>query len=57
MFVNRWLIENGFADILFFEPNTTMVADFTALVETAKANHIGLWGSCEGPDQPLASGE
>ena len=56
LFVNRWLVENGFADVLIFEPNTAMASDFSALAEAAKAASIGLWGSCEGPDQPLVSG-
>lgn len=56
LFVNRWLVENGFADVLIFEPNTTVEREFTALASKARADKTGLWGSCEGPDQPLVSG-
>ncbi len=55
LFVNRWLVEYGFADVLIFEPNTTVEREFTALASKARADRVGLWGSCEGPDQPLVS--
>ena len=53
LFVNRWLIEQGFADALFFEPNTHFEAEFTRVRNTARAEGRGLWSSCDGPDQPL----
>lgn len=53
LFVNRWMVEHGFANAVFYEPNTTFEADFTALENGAQADAIGLWGSCDGPDQPL----
>lgn len=55
LFINLWLVENGFADVMFFEPNTTLVASFESAKRDARANGVGLWGSCEGPDQPLTS--
>ena len=55
LFINRWLLENGFADALFFEPNPSLRDDFTAVASAAEAAGVGLWGSCEGPDQPLVS--
>lgn len=54
--VNLWLIEQGFADALFFEPNTSRRAEFTDAAETARSEGRGLWGVCDGPDQPLDAG-
>lgn len=53
LFVNEWLVGNGFADTMFFEPNTTYRSAFTELRNRARAAGVGLWGQCEGPDQPL----
>ena len=53
LFINRYLIETGFADALFFEPNTSFEADFTRARNEARADGLGLWGTCDGPDQPL----
>ncbi|NNF55826.1 MAG: hypothetical protein HKN03_15470 [Acidimicrobiales bacterium] len=54
IFVNEWLLANGFADTLFFEPNTTYRSQFTRSRNTARDAGLGLWGVCEGPDQPLS---
>ncbi len=54
LFVNEWLLTNGFADTLFFEPNTTYRSQFTRLRNSARDAGVGLWGACEGPDQPLS---
>lgn len=53
LFVNQWLVANGFADTLFFEPNTTYRSSFTDLRNQARSAALGLWASCDGPDQPL----
>ncbi len=53
LFVNEWLIANGFADTMFFEPNTTYRARFAELRDRARGAGAGLWGHCDGPDQPL----
>ncbi len=53
LFLNEWLLAAGFADVLFFEPNTGFRAQFTQARNVARSNGLGLWGSCEGPDQPL----
>ena len=53
LFVNEWLVSQGFADVLFFEPNTTFEASFTQLRNDARAAGLGLWAVCDGPDQPL----
>ena len=52
LFVNEWLLTNGFADTLFFEPNTAYRSRFTRLRNSARDAGVGLWGTCEGPDQP-----
>ncbi|MFW2381377.1 MAG: thermonuclease family protein [Acidimicrobiales bacterium] len=53
LFVNEWLISNGYADTLFFEPNTAYRSSFTELRNAARSAPVGLWARCEGPDQPL----
>lgn len=53
LFVNQWMIEQGFADTLFFDPNNTFEGPFTRSRNGARAAGLGLWGSCDGPDQPL----
>jgi len=53
LFVNEWMIEQGFADTLFFEPNTTFEGPFTRTRNDARADGRGLWSACDGPDQPL----
>jgi len=51
--VNRWLVEQGFADVLFLEPNTTFESEFVGVRNEARAQGRGLWSACDGPDQPL----
>lgn len=53
LFVNEWLIANGFADTMFFEPNTTYRSRFTEMRDRARRAGAGLWGQCDGPDQPV----
>ena len=53
LFLNRWLIAEGFAAIMVYEPNTAHAGEFAALEATARQQGRGLWGSCDGPDQPL----
>ncbi len=53
LFVNEWMIDQGFADTLFFEPNTSYEGRFTRLRNDARAAERGLWAACDGPDQPL----
>ncbi|MGI9597294.1 MAG: thermonuclease family protein, partial [Acidimicrobiales bacterium] len=52
LFVNEWLVRNGLADTSFYEPNTTMAAPLNAARSRARAERVGLWGNCDGPDQP-----
>jgi micrococcal nuclease len=53
LFVNRWLLDNGLADTAFYDPNTTRATELTKARGGARAGRIGLWGRCDGPDQPL----
>ncbi len=53
LFINRHLLEQGFADVLFFDPNTAFEVEFTRIRNEARAASLGLWGDCDGPDQPL----
>ncbi len=53
LFLNRWLVAEGFAATMTYEPNTAHAAEFTALEATARSEGRGLWGHCDGPDQPL----
>lgn len=54
IFINQWLVKSGFADVAFFEPNTALRAPLTAARNKARSGHVGLWGQCDGPDQPLS---
>jgi micrococcal nuclease len=53
LFLNRWLVAEGFAATMVFEPNTAHAAEFAALESAARTAGRGLWGACAGPDQPL----
>ena len=53
LFVNQWLVEAGFADAVAYEPNTSLQDRFEAARRQAEVSGIGLWGQCDGPDQPL----
>ena len=53
LFINNWLVENGFADAVSYRPNTAHEADFTRARDRARSRGLGLWGTCDGPDQPL----
>lgn len=51
--VNLHLVENGFAAAVFYEPNHHDRGRFLDAERLAKAEGRGLWGVCDGPDQPL----
>ena len=53
LFLNEWLLSTGFADVLFYEPNTALRSQFTQARNYARSNGLGLWSNCDGPDQPL----
>ncbi len=52
-FVNIELLRQGYADTLSIEPNTTFRSQFAQAKRQAAATRSGLWGICDGPDQPL----
>jgi micrococcal nuclease len=51
--VNRWLVTEGLADTVSYPPNTAYRAELTRARGRAEADGLGLWGRCDGPDQPL----
>lgn len=53
LFINEQLVRSGMADTSFYQPNTTMEDVLTAARAEARAERAGLWGRCDGPDQPL----
>ncbi len=53
LFVNRWMVENGFASAVSYRPNTTFETEFASVEAEAQAAGRGLWATCDGPDQPL----
>lgn len=53
LFINHWLLDNGYADSVSYEPNTSYEADFQRTARSAQAAGLGLWSACDGPDQPL----
>ena len=53
LFVNMALAREGYAAALSIPPNTDYTTHFSAAVETARAESLGLWAACSGPDTPL----
>jgi len=53
LFVNRWLLAMGLADTSYYEPNTALSSPLITARAEARAAGRGLWGHCDGPDQPL----
>ncbi len=53
LFVNRWLVEQGLAEAVFYPPNLHFRPEIQQSRQQARAERRGLWGHCEGPDQPL----
>ncbi len=53
LFVNQWLIEGGYADSVSYAPNDDYARHFDNVRAEAKSAGRGLWGVCDGPDQPL----
>ncbi len=56
LFVNRLLVEEGYAESIAFPPNTTRQGELDAAEADARADHRGLWATCGGTDVPLAPG-
>ena len=55
-FVNRLLVEEGFAESMAYPPNTTRQAELDEAEAEARADERGLWAACGGTDVPLAPG-
>ncbi|MEM9202683.1 MAG: thermonuclease family protein [Actinomycetota bacterium] len=53
LFINLDLIEQGYAGVLIYEPNSYYRNLFEDAEDSAFAADIGLWGVCGGPDVPL----
>ena len=53
LFINLDLLEQGFAGVLIYEPNSYYRDLFEAAEDAAFADDRGLWGVCGGPDVPL----
>ena len=51
--INAHLVENGFATAAFYEPNHHDRRRFLDAEQEARSQGRGLWGTCDGPDQPL----
>jgi micrococcal nuclease len=54
-FVNRLLVEEGFAESSAYPPNTTRQAELDDAERAARAAARGLWPVCGGTDTPVAS--
>ncbi|MGI9646185.1 MAG: thermonuclease family protein [Ilumatobacteraceae bacterium] len=55
LFVNQTLVTGGYADVLVIEPNDAHASTLRAARAQARDAGAGLWGTCGGPDVPLAS--
>ena len=53
LFVNMALAREGYAAALSIPPNTDYTPHFSAAVEAARADSLGLWAACGGADTPL----
>ena len=53
LLVNMALAREGYADALSIPPNTDYAAQFATAVEAARAENLGLWEACGGPDTPV----
>ncbi len=46
LFVNDYLVKNGYAKTLNISPDTKYSTEFTSQESTAKKFNLGLWGKC-----------
>ncbi|HSL60122.1 MAG TPA: thermonuclease family protein [Acidimicrobiales bacterium] len=53
LFVNLALVAEGFAVAGSYPPNLARQADLDAAGRRARADGLGLWGACGGPDTPV----
>lgn len=54
LLVNLDLIEGGFADAVTYGDNEALYDTFVAAESVARADGVGLWGACGGPDVDIA---
>ena len=54
LMVNMALAREGYAETLSIPPNTDYTPLFAAAVAAARAENLGLWAACGGPDTPLS---
>lgn len=53
LFVNRAMVEGGFATPLFFAPNTAMRDEFQTAADSARRDWLGFWAHCGAADVVL----
>ena len=53
LFVNMALAREGYAVSLSIPPNSDYTTQFSAAVEAARAESLGLWAACGGANTPL----
>ena len=52
IFVNAWLVENGFAQVATYPPNVRYQDIFIKLEKKARETKKGLWASAKKPEKP-----
>lgn len=55
VFVNKTVIEEGYANALTYPPDVREADNFKNLERMARAGRKGLWGTCVGPTQVLGA--
>ncbi len=55
LFVNLDLVAGGWADDYPFPPNEAHARDFALAASRARADDLGLWGTCGNADQPAGA--
>ena len=53
LFVNLTLAREGYAAASTYPPNVTHTEAIVAAAARAREEHRGLWGACDGDDQPV----
>ena len=56
LFINRLLVEEGFAESVSYPPNTTRQGELDQAEAEARGKERGLWAACGGTDVPLEPG-
>lgn len=56
LFVNLAQVEGGYAEAREYPPNTARRPELDGAERSARAAAAGLWGTCGGPDTPVAPG-